>query len=119
MVKNNIFLKIYTYLFLHLILFFYSIGSVFSKLASKQEFGTFKFIMYYIIVLAILFVYAILWQQILKKLPITTVFANKAIVVVWGMIFGKLFFNENININMIIGSIVIFIGIYLVVSKSE
>ena len=119
MLKNNDFNKLYTYISLHIILFIYAISFVFSKLASKQEFWTYRFIFYYIVVLAILLIYAMLWQQILKKLPITTAFANKGIVAVWGMIFGKTFFNEKISINMIIGSTIIFIGIYLVVLKDE
>lgn len=117
MTSNTIYKKVYNYIFLHSILLLYSLGSIFSKLASKQVFATFKFWRYYSIVIVILFIYAILWQQILKKFSVSTAFANKSIVVVWGMIFGSLIFGEKITINMIIGSLIIFVGIYLVVSE--
>lgn len=117
MQKNKICNKIYNYILLHSILMLYAFGSIFSKLASKQDFATFKFLGYYSIVIGILFIYAILWQQILKRFSVSTAFANKSIVVVWGMIFGSLIFGEQITINMIIGSLIIFVGIYLVVSE--
>lgn len=106
-------------LFLHIILLLYSTGSIFSKIASGQEFLSFKFIIYYGAVLFILFLYAICWQQVLKKISLTTAFVNKAITIVWGMIFGKIIFGEAITFLMIIGSVIIFIGIYLVVTSNE
>ena len=46
-----------TYTFLHVILFLYSFGSVFSKLASRLSFGTFEFFIYYGMVIFILGIY--------------------------------------------------------------
>lgn len=117
MISNTIYKKFYNYIFLHVILLLYALGSIFSKLASMQEFGTLKFLGYYSVVIGILIIYAVLWQQILKRFSVSTAFANKSIVVVWGMIFGNFIFGEQITINMIIGSFIIFIGIYLVVSE--
>jgi hypothetical protein len=51
----------------------------------------------YFVVFGVLFVYAILWQQVLKKIPLTTAIANKSITIVWGMIFGLLFFEEKVS----------------------
>lgn len=107
------------FVLLHVILLMYSFCSVFSKLASEQEFLSFFFILYYGIVLLLLGLYAILWQQVLKKMPLTTAFSNKAIVIVWGMMWGMFFFAEKITWNMILGSIIIFAGVILVVSDYE
>lgn len=107
------------YIFLHAILIMYSLGGVFSKSAAQHEFLSFGFILFYGLVLANLFVYAILWQQALKRLPLTTAFANKSITVVWGMLWGILFFREKISLFMIIGAAVIVFGIYLVVTDHE
>ena len=46
-------------------------------------------------------------------------YMNKAIIIVWGMIFGLILFNEKIKINMIIGAIIIFIGIWEVIRDYE
>ena len=64
-----------------------------------------------------LFVYAIVWQQLLKKLPLVTAYANKAVTVIWGIVWGYFFFNEGITIYKLIGAVVIVIGVYLVVSS--
>ena len=111
--------NIKTLILLHIILIMYSFCSVFSKLASEQEFMSFYFMFFYGFVLLILGVYAILWQKVLKKMNLTTAFANKAIVIVWGMMWGALIFSEAITWYMIVGSIIIFVGVVLVVSDNE
>lgn len=107
------------YILLHSILLMYSLISVFSKLTSKLDFLTFKFIFYYVIILSILFIYAIVWQQVLKRFPLNTAYANKSIVIIWGIIWGYLFFSEVISISMIIGAFIILVGLILVVNADE
>lgn len=104
---------------LHIVLIVYSLGGICSKLAAKQEFFSGKFLLYYGVVLAILVMYAIVWQQILKKLPLITAYANKAITIIWGILWGYLFFDEDITLRGCIASVVIIIGIYMVVSDGE
>ena len=108
-----------TLFLLHVLLGVYSLSEVFAKLASKQSFLSFSFILFYGLVIVVLGVYDILWQQVLKKMPLTTAFSNKAVVIVWGMLWGALFFGEQIKWYMIVGSIIIFAGVVLVVSDDE
>lgn len=107
------------FILLHILFLFYSLVSVFSKIASQYDFLSVKFILYYGIVLAILFVYAILWQQILKKLPLVAAYANKAVTVIWGMLWGCLFFQEALDLRKIVAALIICVGVYLVVSEKE
>lgn len=111
--------KVLDYVFLHIVLMLYSLGAVFSKFAAKSEFMSIQFIFFYGIVLLIMFVYAIVWQQILKKFDLTVAFANKAVVIVWGILWGLLLFKEKITWNMILGAIVIMIGIWMVEKDNE
>lgn len=111
--------RINKYVYLHLLLFLFSLCAVFSKLAAQNEFLSIEFCVFYGISILILGIYAILWQQILKKFTLTTAFFNKAITIIWGMLWGILFFKEKITINMIIGAIIVFIGIMLVVRDYE
>ena len=104
---------------LHIILALFSISGIFSKLAAGEEMLSAKWIVYYGAVLAFLFVYAIAWQQIIKKMPIVTAYANKAVMVIWGIIWGFVFFSEVITIQKIIGAIIITAGVYLVVTGDE
>ena len=104
---------------LHILLFLFSLGSVCSKIAGQAEFLSMKFIFFYGLVLVILFGYALVWQQILKKLPLVTAYANKAVTVIWGLLWGTIIFKEQITIWNILGAAIIIFGIYMVVSSDE
>ena len=111
--------KINNYFMLHTLLFIYSFCGVFSKLASKHTFLSWQFCVFYGTSIMILGIYAILWQQILKKFSLTTAFFNKAITIIWGMLWGVLFFKEVITWNMLLGGIIVLIGVGLVVKDYE
>ncbi|MEG1426997.1 MAG: EamA family transporter [Oscillospiraceae bacterium] len=111
--------KIKSYILLHSILLIYSFTGIFSKMASEKEFLSLEFILYYGLVLILLVVYALLWQQVLKRMPLTTAFANKSVVIVWGMIWGAIIFAEKITPYMVIGAAIIFLGVTLVVTADE
>lgn len=65
----------------------YSTSGIFSKLAANAEIMSSKFVFCYIIILLLLATYAVGWQQVIKRLPLTTAFANKAVTVVWGILW--------------------------------
>ena len=108
-----------TILALNILLIFFSLGGIFSKLASKQSFLSLKFILCYGSLLFIMFVYAIGWQQIIKRLPLTMAYANRAVTIVWGIIWGLLFFNEKLNVGKIIGAVIVIAGVLLYVTESD
>lgn len=102
-----------TYGALHLILMLYSLSSVCSKLAGQAEFMSLRFILCYGGTLFLLFLYAIAWQQIIKALPLTLAFANKAMTVVWGIVWGVLIFQESVTPGKLLGVALIIAGIIL------
>ena len=104
---------------LNVIIMLYSLGNVCSKTAASKPFLSFEFIFFYGLVLLILGIYAILWQQILKKLPLNVSYANKSVTIIWAIIWGVIFFKETVTLNMIIGAAVVFIGILLMVTGEE
>lgn len=111
--------KIMPYVKLHILLFVYSLGAVCSKIAGQAEFLSIKFIVFYGLVLVNLFVYAIVWQQLLKKLPLVAAYANKAVTVIWGLLWGMIIFKEKLTIWNMIGAIFIIFGIFMVVKSDE
>ncbi len=115
MTKNN---KKY-FLLLHIVLLIYSAGTVCSKLAAGQEFMSLKFILFYGGVLLSLMIYAVAWQQVIKNLPLTTAFANKAVTLIWGLICGALIFHEQITVGKMIGAAVTAAGIILFVTSKD
>ncbi len=107
-----------TILLLNLAFLLYSLTSVMSKFAAKEDILSVKWILFYGSMLFLLMVYAVLWQFALKKTDLITAYSNKAIVVIWGMIWGILFFHEHISLLKGLGIIIIISGI-VVLSKGE
>lgn len=100
---------------LHLFLVVFSLLGIASKLASGESFLSFRFCLFYGIALLNLFIYAIVWQQIIKKIPLVTAYANKAVTIVWGIVWGYLFFHEQITVSKIAGALIVIIGVVVVV----
>ncbi len=111
--------KVVSILNLNILLLVYSLISVCSKNASQCEMLSMPFIFWYGLVVVILGLYAIFWQQLIKKLPLNTAYANKAVTIVWGILWGALFFKEAITWNMILGAVIVIAGVVLVVSADE
>ena len=101
------------YVLLHALMFLFSLSPVCSKLAGRQPFLSLPFFFFYGLVIVILGVYALAWQQVIKRMPLTTAYANKAVTVVWGMFWGALVFEENITVQKLIGAAVIVAGVVL------
>ena len=104
---------------LHAIIFLYAIADVLSKYASQKDFLSWPFILLYGGVLLILVVYALLWQQVLKILPLITAYVNKSMTIIWGLIFGMALFNEHISFGKIIGMLLVIGGVIIVVMEDE
>ena len=107
-----------TYLLLHFAVFVLALSTVCSKFASTQDFMSPGFIALYACVIGALGIYAIIWQQVLKKIPLTNAFVNKSASLFWSLLWGVTLFGETISPSMIIGIIIVFIGVILVVTDS-
>ncbi|MEG1825682.1 MAG: DMT family transporter [Gordonibacter sp.] len=105
--------KIGSFISLHLLLVLYSLTDLFGKAAAGFSFTDPLFFLCYGGVLLVLFVYAIGWQQLIKRLPLTTAFANKAITVFWGLVWGVLFFQEDLTPLKVMGAGIVVAGVVL------
>ena len=101
------------YLALHIFLMLYSTGGIIVKLAARQPFMSLPFLALYGMQIALLAFYAIGWQQFIKRMPLSAAYANKAVTIVWGCIWGIIVFNEHMTTGKIIGCLVVLIGIVL------
>ena len=108
-----------TFTILHAIVFLYSVSELVMKLASAQPFLSFNWCALYALVILILGVYAIVWQQILKKLPLNVAYANKSLTLAWGMLLGAVVFDESITVTKVIGAAVVLLGVILMVGGSS
>ena len=98
---------------LHLLFVLYSLTDLFGKMAASFAFDDPRFYLLYGAVLGVLFLYAIGWQQAIKRLPLTTAFSNRAITVLWGLVWGVLFFQEELNPLKLLGAAIVVAGVVL------
>lgn len=101
------------YPLLHILLLVYAVACIFSKRAAGTSFGSRIFFLYYGLNLLLLGIYAVGWQQVLKKIPLTTAYAHKSVTVIWGVVFGVLLFHEALNPRQIAGILLVICGIVL------
>ena len=104
---------------LHGMLMVYSMSGICSKLAAGESFLSARFCIYYAVIIVLLGVYAIRWQQVIKRIPLTTAFANKAVTVVWGIVWGWFFFGESITPGKLIGAGMVIAGVVLFAKSDE
>ena len=112
-------IKIKDIIILQIVIAIYTLSTVFAKFASAEEFMSFKFILFYGIEILILGLYAIIWQQLIKKFDISVAYANKAMGLLWSIIWAILIFKEIITIKNIIGVIIVIIGTIIVNKDNE
>lgn len=111
--------KPHTFLLLHFAVFILSVSTICAKLASPHEFMSIGFVLLYGGMIFALGIYALIWQQVLKKMPLTIAFANKAASLIWSLVWGVLIFNEAIAPTTIIGIFIVFAGVLLVVTGNN
>jgi len=98
---------------LHVLLGIYSLSDVASKKASQAAFLSPGFIGFYLVVLVLLAIYAIGWQQVIKRMPLSSAYANRAVTVVWGIFWGCDLFGEQISVGKLVGAALIICGVVL------
>ena len=103
------------YIFLYAVFAIDSLATVCGKLASEHPAMSLPFLLWYAANIAVLGIFAILWQQILKKMPLSIAYSNRPIVTILGVFYGVIIFGDKLSITSIIGIAIILVGIFLVV----
>lgn len=65
-------------------------------------------------VFAALAVYAFFWQKILKKVDLSIAYSNKAVGLLWTLVWAAALFGETVTVFNVIGLIMICIGVAVV-----
>ena len=107
------------HIYINFVFLFYSLISIAMKLVSNQKFPSFNFFIYYFIVILMLFIYAIMWQRILKQFDLGTAYIYKGTTIIWTLLWSVIFFSEKISLYNVIGGLVILLGIFLIQRKEE
>lgn len=91
----------------------YACVTLFTKYASQQEFMSLAYCLGLAGAIAVMGAYAIGWQQILKRVELSTAYMFKGTSLIFIMLLAWMLFGEQITINNIIGACVIILGIVL------
>lgn len=106
-------------LILQAVIVIYTLSSVMAKLASGQEPFSASFLLFYLAELIILGVYAILWQQIIKKFELSVAYTNRAMALLWSMLWAVVLFHDRVTVKNVIGVALVIAGTLIVNGGKE
>ena len=110
--RNIIFLAIVA-------VFMESLTSPCLKLGGKHPFLSTGYIAWFCLAVMILGFYAVCWQLILEKLPLTTAYLRRGFSYILIFVWASLIFHETITWKQILGIIVISIGMVISISDEH
>lgn len=92
----------------------YTISGVMSKEASASGDDLTRFLVFFGLEFVLLGVYALLWQQMIKRFELSVAYANRSMAVVWCMVWAVVFFHDAITIQNIAGVVLVVAGIWII-----
>lgn len=88
----------------------YTISGVMSKEASASGGDLLRFLFFFGMEFVVLGVYAVLWQQMLKRFELSVAYASRSMAVVWSMVWAVVFFHDTITVQNIAGVLLVTAG---------
>ena len=83
------------------------------KKASGYEFLSSGYVLWIVGAVVIIGVYALLWQQVIARMPLSTAYMFKGTSLIFVLLFSALLFGEGITWTNVLGSVIIIAGIVL------
>lgn len=91
----------------------YACTSIFTKMASRQKMLSWPYLLWIAGAIGVMGVYAFLWQQVIKRMPLSTAYMFKGTSLIFILLISGLMLGEAITVNNVIGSVIIILGIAL------
>ena len=90
----------------------YTISGVIGKFAARsaQSDQALVFLLLYGAEIAVLGVYAIIWQQMIKKFDLSVAYANRAVALLWSLLWASLIFGEPVTGKKALGVALVVLG---------
>ncbi len=117
--KNGFNKKLLAILVLQFAVMIYSINTVVAKFVSEEEFLSFRFLVLYFLEFCVLGVYAIFWQQLIKRFELSIAYANKAMTLLWSLLWSVVIFHESVTVAKVIGVVLVIIGTIVINGGEE
>lgn len=91
----------------------YACTTICTKMASQQDVLSSPYLLWIAGAAAVMGLYALLWQQIINRMPVSTAYMFKGTSLVFVLLISVLLFGEVITKTNVIGSLIIIVGIVL------
>lgn len=92
----------------------YTLSGIMSKNASANGGNLVKFLTFFGLEFLLLAVYAVLWQQMIKRFELSVAYANRSMAVLWSMLWAVLFFHDEITVKNMIGVLLVTVGTVII-----
>ena len=104
---------------LQMVVIVYTLSSVVAKFATGKELFSFSFFLFYGLEIMILGIYAILWQQMIKRFDLSVAYANRAMAIVWSAVWAIVLFKDVLAMKQILGIAFVVLGTVIVNSDQN
>lgn len=91
----------------------YSLSTLAANFASKYDFLSPKYILFFGLDFILLAIYAIFWQQIIKRFQLSIAYANKAMTLMWSMLWNFLILSQKITLWRVVGVLLVVAGVII------
>lgn len=95
----------------------YASVMLFTRSAAEYDFISWQYILWFIGAVVVMGVYAVCWQQILRRTELSMAYMFKGMSIVFVMLLAYIFFDEAITWNNLLGAAIIILGIALYVKE--
>lgn len=92
----------------------YTLSSVVAKFATGRELFSFSFFLFYGLEVFILGIYALLWQQMIKKFDLSVAYANRAMALLWSAVWAVILFGDRLGEKRLFGIFLVIVGTVIV-----
>ena len=92
----------------------YTLSSVVAKFATGKELFSFSFFLFYGLEVFILGIYALLWQQMIKKFDLSVAYANRAMALLWSAVWAVVLFGDRLDEKRLFGIFLVIVGTVIV-----
>lgn len=106
-------------LILQAVVVIYTLSSVVAKFATGQELFSFSFFLFYGLEILILGIYAILWQQMIKRFDLSVAYANRAMALLWSAVWAIVLFHDTLALKQVLGIAFVVLGTVIVNSDQK
>lgn len=99
-------------LILQAVVVVYTFSSVIGKFAAQAADSQkgMLFLLLYGAEIAVLGIYAILWQQMIKKFELSVAYTNRSMALLWSLLWAVLLFGEQITLQKVLGIALVIAG---------